>query len=117
MKQNLNITTFIQSVYTRWNSTYKMMARIYKAFDYISLILMKIDTKIRMLTAAERQAISEVFQVFKPFITATEKLSSESYPTISLLITFTQQIQVELETFQTELTYTHFVIFCRASLI
>lgn len=94
--RQMEVTTLIQSVYTRWNSSYEMLKRIYKTLDCINIILLKSKNNIPLLNHEETKCIPDILACLKIFAVMTEKLSGESYVTISLLIPCTKQILIEL---------------------
>lgn len=92
----MTITTLIQSVYTRWNSSYDMLERFYAARDCINVILMRTENDIPLLTPAEIEIIPEILKLLKPFVVATEQMSGDKYETVSLIIPFTKEILTTL---------------------
>ncbi|KMQ90940.1 zinc finger bed domain-containing protein 1-like protein [Lasius niger] len=94
--RQMEITTLVQSVYTRWNSSYEMLQRIYKTLDCINIILLKSKNNIPLLNHEETECIPDILACLKIFSVMTEKLSGESYATISLLIPCTKQILIKL---------------------
>ena len=94
----------VQSVYTRWNSTYDMLASIHNAIDAIVTVLAKTDCRIPSLTFTERKAIPEILDTLKPFVNATRTLSGDTYATNSLIIPLTKSILNELEEVKIRIT-------------
>lgn len=91
----MEVTTFVQSVYTRWNSSC-MLRRIHKTLDCINIILLRSKNNIPLLNHKETNCIPGILAYLKIFAVMTEKWSDESYATISLLIPCTKQILIEL---------------------
>lgn len=87
----------MQSVYTRWNSSYDMLKSVDYALDAINVVLTTYDNNVPLLSATERKAIPQILRVLKPFVITTEKLSGDSYVTMSLVIPHTKQILMQLE--------------------
>lgn len=72
-----------------------MLKRMYKTLDCINIILLK-SKNIFLLNHEETKCISDILACLKIFAVMTEKLSGESYVTISLLIPCIKQILIEL---------------------
>ncbi|XP_011858288.1 PREDICTED: zinc finger BED domain-containing protein 1-like [Vollenhovia emeryi] len=87
----------IQSIETRWNSTYDMLFRFMELSDAISLILLKCTTAPSMLTATELQTVKEFTDLLKPFEEATKIVCGESYVTASKIIPFINILKRKLE--------------------
>lgn len=90
----------IQSVETRWNSTYYMLDRFIKLKDVVSVILMQNKDGPEMLSARELHALSEILIVLKPFEVATKIVSGEKYLTGSKIIPIIQIIRNKLQSLQ-----------------
>lgn len=87
----------IQSVETRWNSTFDMLQRFIQLSDKISLILLQHPTAPPMLSALELQTIKEFMQLLEPFKTATTIFSGEMYVTGSQIIPIIHTLANQLE--------------------
>ncbi|XP_025986730.2 uncharacterized protein LOC113003070 [Solenopsis invicta] len=87
----------IQSVETRWNSTFDMLHRFIQLSDKIGLILLQHPTAPSMLTALELQTVREFVQLLEPFKTATTMLSGEMYVTGSQVIPILHTLANQLE--------------------
>ncbi|XP_011880238.1 PREDICTED: zinc finger BED domain-containing protein 1-like [Vollenhovia emeryi] len=87
----------IQSVETRWNSTYDMLDRFIELADKVSTILLKHPTAPIMLTASELQAGKEFIQLLKPFDEATKIVSGEQYLTGSKVIPIVNTLKNKLD--------------------
>ncbi|XP_071580370.1 E3 SUMO-protein ligase ZBED1-like [Temnothorax nylanderi] len=89
--------TLIQSVETRWNSTFDMLERFIQLSDKIGLILLQHPTAPSMLSALELQTIKEFMELLKPFKTATTIFSGEMYVTGSQVIPIIHTLANQLE--------------------
>lgn len=86
------ILRIIQDVPTRWNSTYFMLKRLQELRTVVYALLH--DPKIIKpahcqnfeITDAQWQIIEDIIPVLEPFVTATEALSSEAYPSASCVL-------------------------------
>ncbi|EZA53596.1 Zinc finger BED domain-containing protein, partial [Ooceraea biroi] len=87
----------IQSVETRWNSTYNMLYRFIELSDKISLILLKCPTAPAMLIASELQTAKEFISLLQPFEEATKLVCGESYVTASKVIPIVNTLKCKLE--------------------
>lgn len=86
----------IQSVETRWNSTYNMLVRFIELADKISVILLQQPTAPIMLTASELQATKEFVHLLKPFDEATTIICGEHYLTGSKVIPIVHTLKNKL---------------------
>lgn len=93
----MEVITLVQSDYTRWNSSYEMLKRVYKTLDCINTILLRSKNNILLLNHEETRCVPDILACLQIFAVMTEKLSGESYATISLLIPCTKQILIELK--------------------
>lgn len=87
----------IQSVETRWNSTFDMLERFIQLSDKIGIILLQNPAAPVMLSALELQTIKEFVQLLEPFKTATMIFSGESYVTASKIIPVMHTLEKCLE--------------------
>lgn len=87
----------IQSVNTRWNSTYDMLERFIELADILSGILLHSPTAPVMLTAPELQAIKDFVQLLKPFKEATKIACDEHYLTGSKVIPIVNTLKNKLK--------------------
>lgn len=87
----------IQSVDTRWNSTYDMLVRFVELSDAISLILLQTPKAPVMLNAIELQIIREFIQVLEPLKGATTMICDENYVTASKIIPLVKMIKSKLQ--------------------
>lgn len=92
----LSVLKLIQSVETRWNSTYDMLQRFIELADKISGILLQQPTAPIMLTASELQSVREFVQLLKPFDEATKILCGEHYVTGSKVIPIVNTLKNKL---------------------
>ncbi|CAH0562946.1 unnamed protein product [Brassicogethes aeneus] len=76
----------IQSVETRWNSSYYMLKSVYAAKDAIAVVLSNVDNGLQPLTSQEAKLIPEILEILKPFVDMTEELGGDTYVTISRII-------------------------------
>ena len=76
----------ILDVATRWNSSFRMLQRIFQLKPHINSVLVNSKKYAKLLlTASEWSAVEELVEVLGPFNEATEMISGESYPTLSLV--------------------------------
>ncbi|XP_029167113.1 zinc finger BED domain-containing protein 1-like [Nylanderia fulva] len=96
LREHSNLT-LIQSVDTRWNSTFDMLHRFIQLSDKIGLILLQHPTAPPMLSALELQTIKEFMQLLEPFKTATTIFYGEMYVTGSQVIPIIHTLANQLE--------------------
>lgn len=99
-KQNLRFVSLIQSVVTRWNSSYFMLQRIHSALDPINIVSSREKHNLVCLTHSEIEALPEVIKLLKPFADITKILNGNTKVTMSLIIPYTTSVLKELETMQ-----------------
>nr|CAI5867975.1 unnamed protein product [Callosobruchus analis] len=83
----------IQSVPTRWNSTYFMLDRICELQDAVKTSIALINRNIPVLTEQEWIMCQELCSVLKPFETVTKRISGEKYVTGSEVIILTNGLR------------------------
>ena len=82
----------ISDVETRWNSTYQMMERLLEQRIAIYAVLMdskiikKSDAATLDMTDNSWAIMENIISVLKPFYVATSVMSSEEYPTLSVIL-------------------------------
>nr|XP_037877017.1 E3 SUMO-protein ligase ZBED1-like [Bombyx mori] len=76
----------IQSVDTRWNSTYYMLQRFLELRSVINDILFRHPRAPAMLSASEISTVSSVIMVLRPLEAATKEISGDKYCTSSKII-------------------------------
>lgn len=75
----------IQSVPTRWNSTYQL-ERFLKLAEKIAPILLKYPKAPPMLTVAEIEIVQDLVKIFEPLEAITKEISEAKYVTSSIVI-------------------------------
>lgn len=79
-------TKLIQSVPTRWNSTYYMVQRFLELRSVINDILFRHATAPPMLSGSEISIASSVLLILRPLEVATKEISADKYCTTSKII-------------------------------
>lgn len=79
-------TKLIQSVPTRWNSTYYMVQRFLELRTVINYILFRHATAPQMLSGSEISIASSVLLILRPLEVATKEISGDKYCTTSKII-------------------------------
>ncbi|XP_054283311.1 zinc finger BED domain-containing protein 4-like [Macrosteles quadrilineatus] len=74
----------LQDVATRWNSRYDMLSRLLEQKEAVSADIAA-SADIENLTTSQWKLASGVVEILKPFKEVTTQLSSEKYPTISMV--------------------------------
>ena len=92
-----------------------MLESINKCVDAITIVLIKYAAKLPVSKSSERQAIPAILMILKPFVDATEKLSGDKYPTMSLIIPCTKLIVSELEDCLPKITFSEILVSCKAN--
>lgn len=84
-----NPKKLLQSVPTRWNSTYLMLERICELQDAVKTSVALINKNIPVLSEEEWIVCKELCLVLKPFQDVTVRISGEKYVTASEVIILT----------------------------
>lgn len=79
-------TKLIQSVPTRWNSTYYMVQRFLELRTVINDIIFRHATAPPMLSGSEISIASSVLLILRPLEVATKEISGDKYCTTSKII-------------------------------
>ncbi|XP_066587665.1 E3 SUMO-protein ligase ZBED1-like [Prorops nasuta] len=87
----------IQSVETRWDSTYNMLSRFVELSNKIGSILLELLHAPSMITAAEFQTAKEFVSLLEPFENATKIVSGENYLTASKVISIINTLRISLK--------------------
>lgn len=95
----------IQSVNTRWNSTFYMLERFLSLAEKIGPILLKYNRAPTMVSGQDIGIIKEIMLVLKPLEMATRDVSGDSYcssssriiPLINIVCTKINQVPCETE--------------------
>lgn len=95
LRQNSNLK-WIQSVETRWNSTFNMLERFIELSEKISCIILHCPTAPPMLSASELQATKEFVQLLRPFEEATKIICGEYYLTACKVIPIVNTLRNKL---------------------
>lgn len=101
--QKVSTLKLIQSIDTRWNSTYYMLERFILLTDIVGSILLKIPSSPPMLTAAELLLTKEILEVLRPVEQVTKELCGEKYVTISKMIPIIYCLKKKIESLHTRL--------------
>ncbi|KAJ8915340.1 hypothetical protein NQ315_008226 [Exocentrus adspersus] len=76
-----NVLKLIQSVPTRWNSTFFMLERFVKLYHYIAPILLKNPKSPTMVNATDMELVEEVLQILAPIAQVSKEICGEKYLT------------------------------------
>lgn len=93
-----NILKLVQSVPTRWNSTFYMLERFTKLYEYIAPILIKNPKSPAMVDAPDLQIIKEVLTVLSPIEAVSREMCGENYLTSSKVIPIVNCLVKKMET-------------------
>lgn len=105
--ENPQTYRLINDVATRWNSTYEMLLRISELTGALHAVLVDPDIKLKdyrksLFKENEQRLVQLLVEVLKPFKIATELLSSESTPTLSLVFPTLEKIYAAFGVFSRE---------------
>lgn len=94
-----NVVLLVQSVPTRWNSTYHMLKRFITLSPLIAQVLANstIKNAPRMICGADIELVSEILDILMPFDEATKEISGSEYITGSLVIPLVTIIESALK--------------------
>lgn len=90
----------IQSVCTRWNSTYYQLERFIKLSDKVAPILLKNSKAPLMLSAVELDTLKDLINIFQPFEMLTKEISGQNYVTCSKIIPMVYSLTKSVENVQ-----------------
>lgn len=97
-QRNVPYKKLINSVSTRWNSTYSMVSSVFNILDCIDVVLVRSKaTQVPLITEDEREVISDIMECLKPFLECTEELSGQSYVSLSKIIPFSSTLRHGIE--------------------
>lgn len=94
----------IQSVPTRWNSTYFMLDRFIELSESVGAVLLKFPKSPSMLSASELQLARETVQVLKPVEAASKEACGQTYVTASKVIPLINCLKNKIELLELDLT-------------
>lgn len=94
--ENILFTSLSQDVETRWNFTLLLIDKVHKAYDCITTVLCRLPHSVQLLTPEELSALPEIIACLQFFATTTSNLSAETYPSISLIIPYTEILYSDL---------------------
>ncbi|XP_071567441.1 E3 SUMO-protein ligase ZBED1-like isoform X2 [Temnothorax nylanderi] len=87
----------IQSVDTRWNSTFAMLFRFILLSKDVGSILLSLPDSPEMLTACELQLANEIVEVLQPLEELTRELCGERFVTASKVIPLINCLKKKIE--------------------
>ncbi|CAG9829823.1 unnamed protein product [Diabrotica balteata] len=102
MQMGLTILKVKQDVSTRWNSCYIMLQRLINIKDSLSIVVTDLPKSPQFLNAEEWKIIVDCVKVLKPANDITTIVSSERYPTMSLIVPLIRGLQYALVNIHTE---------------
>lgn len=87
----------IQSVCTRWNSTYYQLERFVELAEFIAPILLKSSKAPDMLSAEQLDAVRDLIQILKPLERLSKEISGQHYVTCSKIIPMVYSLRETME--------------------
>ncbi|EFN65135.1 Zinc finger BED domain-containing protein 1, partial [Camponotus floridanus] len=84
--RKLTYLRLIQSIDTRWNSTFAMLLRFISLSKEVGSILLSMPDSPDMLTASELQLANEIVEILQSLEKVTKELCGEQYVTASKII-------------------------------
>lgn len=82
-----------QDIQTRWNSAIIMLERLLEIKLPMSAVLSSLVNAPKNLEASEWELVRDFIQILKPFLSVTEDLSAEKYPTMSRITPLIKGLQ------------------------
>ncbi|GBM10233.1 Zinc finger BED domain-containing protein 4 [Araneus ventricosus] len=86
----------VQQVDTRWNSTFYMLERIRVIRNELTLAISKCEKAPPNLSAEEYKMIEEIEKMLEPFEVATNLVSGEEYPSLSIILPIIKGLSLKL---------------------
>jgi hypothetical protein len=102
LQMNLPPLKVKQYVATRWNSSFIMMERLVNIKAPLSATMSTLPRASNYLNASEREIVLDCTHILKPFQIMTAELSSEKYPTLSVVIPLIRGLQHILRNLKTK---------------
>lgn len=99
--RKLTSLKLIQSVITRWNSTYIMLERFVTLYEQVVSVLLKYPKSPSILSAAEIEIIKDIVVIMRPFFTVTKEISGNSSVTASKVIPLVNCLKKKVEIIET----------------
>lgn len=75
----------VQSVPTRWNSTYYMLKRFLELCPFVNELVNMYTSASNMLTVLEIEDIAQIVEIVQPLESATNEISEKSSMAIPIL--------------------------------
>lgn len=95
--QKLTHFKLIQSIDTRWNSTFAMLLRFILLSKEVGSILLSIPKSPEILTVSELQLSNEIVEVLQPLEKLTRELCGERFVTASKVIPLINCLKNKIE--------------------